>query len=147
MEAPKRTRIVRARGYISSGGREGSGRLPRIPTPATQAHPGETPLDAAGCRGVLEAILIEVTRPVGEAFSVRIFDEDHTPPEADVVAGYVFYGVSVPEGARRLVIAWNALHLNPKTDLRASTFVTYDHDRGFKAVIGTIEALQESYLP
>ena len=97
--------------------------------------------------GFLEAILIEVTRPIGEAFSVGIFDEDHTPPEADVVAGYVFYSVSVPEVARRLVIAWNALHLNPRTDLRASTFVTYDHDRGFKAVIGTIEALQESYLP
>jgi hypothetical protein len=97
--------------------------------------------------GFLEAILIEVTRPVGEAFSVRIFDEDHTPPSADVVATYVFYSVSVPAVARRLVIAWNALNLKSSVNLPASTFVTYDHERGFSAVISTIDALQESYLP
>jgi hypothetical protein len=97
--------------------------------------------------GFLEAILIEVTRPVGEAFCVRIFDEDHTPPAADVVATYVFYSVSVPAVARRLVIAWNALNLKPSTHLQASTFVTYDHEWGFRSVIGTIDALQESYLP
>jgi hypothetical protein len=118
-----------------------------FPLPQTKpvlVKPHATPRIAGG---FLEAILIEVTRPVGEEFSVRIFDEDHTPPEADIVASYVFYGVSVPAVARRLVIAWNALNLNPKTHLQASTFVTYDHDRGFRAVISTIDALQESYLP
>jgi len=97
--------------------------------------------------GFLEAILIEVTRPVREAFSVRIFDEEHPPPGADVVATYVFYSVAVPAVARRLEAAWSALNLKASADLRTSTCVFYDHAGGFRAVIGTIEALQESYLP
>jgi hypothetical protein len=78
---------------------------------------------------------------------VRIFDEDHTPPGADIVATYVFYSVGVPAVARRLENGWNALNLKASASFRASTFVPYDHERGFKAVIGTIDALQESYLP
>jgi hypothetical protein len=118
-----------------------------FPFPQTKpnlAKPHTVPRIAGG---FLEAILIEVTRPVGEAFSVRIFDEDHTPPEADVVATYVFYSVPVPAVARRLEIAWSALNLKASAALRGSSFVAYDHERGFRAVIGTIDALQESYLP
>jgi hypothetical protein len=55
--------------------------------------------------------------------------------------------VGLPAVARRLVIAWNALNLKTSMNLQASTFVTYDHERGFSAVISTIDALQESYLP
>jgi len=74
--------------------------------------------------GFLEAILIEVTRPIGAAFSVRIFDEDHPPPGADVVATYVFYSVAVPSVARRLEAAWSALNLKASADLRTSTCVS-----------------------
>jgi hypothetical protein len=97
--------------------------------------------------GFLETILIEVSRPVRESFIVRIFDEDHTPPAAEIAATYVFYGVAVPTVARRLESAWNALNLRVSKGARYASYVTYDHSRGYSLVIASIETLQESFLP
>ena len=108
------------------------------------AKPRSAPRIAAG---FLETILIEVTRPVDCCFSVRLFDEGQVPPAADVVATYVFYGVQVSGVAARLEGAWNALNLDGRVDVRSAAYVAYNHSRGFKAVIGTIDALQESFLP
>ena len=97
--------------------------------------------------GLLETILIEVTRPAPEAFTVRIFDEDYTPPDADVVFAYVFYGVTVVTVARRLEEAWKVLNLRSVPGVRYAAYHSYDHARGHSAVIASIEALQESFLP
>jgi hypothetical protein len=97
--------------------------------------------------GLLETILIEVTRPAPEAFSVRIFDEDFTPPPADVVSAFVFYGVPVATVARRLEEAWRVLNLRTVPGVRYAAYHSYDHARGHSAVIASIEALQESFLP
>jgi len=97
--------------------------------------------------GLLEAILIEVTRPSPDAFTVRIFDEDFNPPEADVVSVFVFYGVPVVTVARRLEAAWKALNLRAVAGVRYAAYQTFDHSRGYFLVVGSIEALQESFLP
>jgi len=97
--------------------------------------------------GLLEAILIEATRPSPDAFTVRIFDEDFTPPQADVVSVFVFYGVPVVTVARRLEAAWKALNLQPVAGVRYAAYHTFDHSRGYSLVVGSIEALQESFLP
>jgi hypothetical protein len=97
--------------------------------------------------GLLESVLVELTRPVAEAFAVRIFDEDFTPPEADVVAVYVLYGVDVVELARRLELAWVALDLHAIPGVRYASYRSYEHGRAFAAVLKTVEALQESFLP
>jgi len=119
----------------------------RFPLPQSKPVPVKTHSAPGIAGGFLEAILIEVTRPVGAAFSVRIFDEDHPRPGADIVATCVFYSVAVTSVARRLEAAWTALNLEASADLRTSTFVSYDLDGGFRTVIGSIEALQESHLP
>jgi hypothetical protein len=97
--------------------------------------------------GLLEAVLVELTRPVGQSFVVRIFDEDFTPPEADVVAAYVLYGLDVAELARRLELAWAALDLHPTPGVKYACYRSYEHARAFAAVVKTVEALQESFLP
>jgi len=97
--------------------------------------------------GLLEAILIEVTRPSPDAFTVRIFDEDFTPPEADVVSVFVFYGVPVVTVARRLEAAWKALNLQSVAGVRYAAYPTFGHSRAYALVVGSIEALQESFLP
>lgn len=97
--------------------------------------------------GLLEAIIVEVTRPLNEAFAVRIFDEDFAPPDADVVAAFVLYGADVAEIGRRLEGAWAALDLHANPGVRYACYRSYDHSRAFTAVVKTVEALQESFLP
>ncbi|MBI3854169.1 MAG: hypothetical protein HY293_00600 [Planctomycetes bacterium] len=97
--------------------------------------------------GLLEAVLIEVTRPLRGSFSVRIFDKDFIPPEADVVAAFVLYGAEVAELGRRLELAWDALDLHATPGVRYACYRTYDHTRAHGAVLKTVEALQESFLP
>jgi hypothetical protein len=118
-----------------------------FPVPRTQPLLQKPRPQSRIAEGLLEAILIEVTRPSPEAFTVRIFDEDFTPPEADVVSVFVFYGVPVGTVARRLEVAWHAVNLRAEPGVRYASYTTYDHRRGFDVVIGTIEALQESFLP
>jgi hypothetical protein len=113
------------------------------PQPVLQ-NPRPTPRIAGG---FLEAVLIEVTRPVQEAFTVCVFDDDFTPPDADVVAVFVLYGVEVAELGRRLESAWEALGLRGVVGVRYECYRSYDHSRSFAAVFKTVEALQESFLP
>src|SRR5258705_532178 len=92
--------ILRQEGFMEAVGALG---FPLPQSKPVLQKPQTTPRIAGG---FLEAILIEVSRPVGTAFTVRIFDEDVTPPAADIVATYVFYSVAVPAVARRLEEAW-----------------------------------------
>lgn len=112
------------------------------PLPILQ-KPQPVPRIAAG---LLETVLVEVTRPAPRAFTVRIFDEDQAPPAADVVSVFLFYGVPVGTIARRLEAAWKTVNLRAEPGLRYASCTTYDHPKGFEVVLGTIEALQESFL-
>ena len=118
-----------------------------FPVPRPQSLLQKPKLHPRVAEGLLETILIEVTRPAPHAFTVRLFDEDFTPPPADVVSLFVFYGVPVVTVARRLEEAWKALNLSVVAGVRYAAYHTFDHVRGHALVIGSIEALQESYLP
>ena len=116
-----------------------------IPRPQPVLHePRPIPRVA---EGLLEAVLVDISRPQGQAFVVRIFDEDFSPPQADVVATFVLYGADVGEVGHRLEGAWAALDLRGIPGVRYACYRTYDHPRAFTAVLRTIEALQESFLP
>jgi hypothetical protein len=118
-----------------------------FPVPRPQPLLQKPRIQPAIAEGLLESILIEVTRPAPEAFTVRIFDEDHTPPAADVVSAFVFYEVTVGTVARRLEEAWKVLNLRAIPGARYAAYHSYDHPRGYPAVLASIEALQESFLP
>ena len=98
-------------------------------------------------QGLLDAVLIELTRPVAGAFAVRIFDEGVRPPSAEVAAVVILYGADVAAIGLRLERAWRALGLEPTEAVRYVCYRAYDHPRGYGAVLRTVEALQESYLP
>lgn len=118
-----------------------------FPVPRPQpllAVPRPEPRIAAG---YLEAVLVELTRPSPSAFMVRIFDEDFTPPEADVVAVSVFYGVDAASIGRRLEAVWKSLGLRAEPQLRYASYRTYGHPGEFARVLRTIETLQGSFLP
>jgi len=113
-----------------------------IPRPGPVFHkPRPVPRVA---QSFLGAVLVELTRPRQGAFAVRIFDEGLKPPDADVVATIILYGVAVSEIGQRLEAAWAALHLR---SVRFVCYRSYDHRGSFAAVLKTVEALQESYLP
>jgi hypothetical protein len=63
-------------------------------------------------------VLLEATRPRPKVFSVRIFADGFTPPEADVVASALFYGADVALVGRRLEEARSAGGLWPTPELR-----------------------------
>jgi hypothetical protein len=98
-------------------------------------------------QGLLEAVLVELTRPVEGAFAVRIFDEGVRPPAAEVAAVVILYGAEVAAIGRRLEQAWRELELEPTAAVRYVCYRAYDHPCGYAEVLRTVEALQESYLP
>jgi hypothetical protein len=90
---------------------------------------------------------VELTRPRHGSFAVRIFDDGLKPPDADVVATIVLYGAAVPEIGERLEAAWAALRLCAIRSVHYVCYRSYDHRGPFAAVLRTVEALQDSYLP
>jgi len=90
----------------------------------------------------IEAVRIDLTRPVEEAFRVRIFSDGFPAPEEEVVAAFVLYGGTVRGLARR--IAWER---RPTRCVRSTAFCELDYDVGFGAVLETIEILQGRFLP
>ena len=97
--------------------------------------------------GLLDLVLVELTRPVREAFTVRIFEEGYRPPEGEVAAVFLLYGADVGRIGRRLEHAWHSLGLREIAAVRYVCYRSYDHPRAWGAVLRTVEALQESYLP
>ena len=95
----------------------------------------------------IDLVQVQVTRPRGRAFAVSVSVEGFPPPDADVVAGFVLYGAEAGDVARLLEEAWAARSLEPVIELRAPYYLRYRHPRFFGTVLGTIEALQESFLP
>ena len=116
-----------------------------IPRPGPVFHqPRPVPRVA---QSFLEAVLVELTRPRSGAFAVRIFDEGLKPPDDDVVATIVLYGTAVSEIGERLETAWAALRISAIRSVRYVCYRSYDHRGPFAAVLKTVEALQECYLP
>src|SRR5688572_22161349 len=104
-----------------------------IPRPVLQKHrPGPRV-----AQGFLEIVLVELTRPAGEAFTVRIFEEGYRPSEADLVATFVLYGAEVRNVGRRLESAWATLGLSASSCVRYVCYRSYDHSRSFGAVLQT----------
>jgi len=95
----------------------------------------------------LDAVLVELTRPRHGSFSVRILDEGLRPAEADVVATIVLYGAAVSEIGERLEAAWAVLGLSATSSVRYVCYRSYEHRGSFAAVLKTVEALQDFYLP
>ena len=87
--------------------------------------------------GYVEAIRIDLTRPVTGAFRVRIFADGFPVPPEDVMAAFVLYGASVQGLARR--IEWEQ---RPARSVRSPAFHELDYDRGFDEVLEAIERLQ-----
>lgn len=57
-----------------------------------RARPAAVPRAAPAPAGIVG---VDLPRPLGGAFQLRILDEFFRPSEADVVALHVFYGIDV----------------------------------------------------
>ena len=97
--------------------------------------------------GLLEVVLVELTRPVEGAVTVRIFDEGVRPPEADVAAVFLLYGAEVGRIGRRLEHEWHSTGLRDIAAVRHACYRSYDHPRHYGLVVRSIEALQALHLP
>jgi hypothetical protein len=95
----------------------------------------------------VDAVLVDVTRPVDGTFSVRVYEEGYPPPDADIVAVYVLYGPSVTETADRLEKAWAAEGIKPKSRVRSPSYCGFDLGRPLSIVLRSIETLQRRHLP
>lgn len=116
-----------------------------IPLPQSYLQRTDPALEIA--TGFVDAVRVDLTRPQGGAFRVRIYAEEYPPPEAEIVGAFVLYGTSVPEIGRRLDAAWRSLSLNPVACVRSVAFLSFDHSRRFRKVLRTIEALQPQFPP
>lgn len=116
-----------------------------VPLPfPLHARPGHGPRVAVA---PLDAILVDITRPVEGSYRVRIYDEEYEPPVAEVAAAFVLYGARLTGVERRLRQAWSSFGLAPVAEVRAAAFVSFDLARRFALSLRLLEALQRQFPP
>jgi len=97
--------------------------------------------------GYLEAVIVDVTRPVEKEFQVRIYDEDFRPPDAQVKAAFVFYGIGMPAVVKALEDAWSRRKIEPVGSLPGGSMRSYDFSGGLHGVVESIESVQQKHMP
>lgn len=97
--------------------------------------------------GFLETVLVDLTKPAGKDFWVRIYDDHVTPPEAEVMTVYILYGMEIQKVARALEDAWKGLRLEPSRSFQDEGLYCYSHSGNLATVVSTIETLQKKFPP
>lgn len=108
------------------------------------AKPKSAPRVASG---FLEAVIVDVIRPVDNEFQVRIYDEDFRPPDAEVKLAFVFYGIGMTAVVKALEDSWSRRKIEPIGTLPGGSLRRYDFAGGLREVIESIDSLQRKHMP
>lgn len=103
---------------------------------------------ASVARGLVEAVLVDLTRERGDGrFQARIYRDEFAPPFADVVAVWILYSTTIGEVASRLEEEWRERGLEIAHTADQADYRAYDHAHGFQGVWRSIEKLQMGFPP
>ena len=110
-------------------------------------EPGDEMLfDAAGilriAAGYVSAVQLDVTRPVEDAFRVRVYADGYPPPHEDIVAAFLLYGATVTGVARRIQWEWI-----PLRGVCVPYYHSLDYSGGFSDVLRTLDEPQGRFPP
>jgi len=118
--------------------------LPHTQEKPWLSRPKTAPIVASG---FLEAVIVDVTRPVEKEFQVRIYDEDFRPPDAQIKNAFVFYGIGMSAVVKALEDAWSRRKIEPIGSLPGGSMRSYDFSGSVRGVVESIESVQQRHLP
>ena len=98
-------------------------------------------------QGHVEIVLVDLTRPAGDRFSIRAYEEDFQPPPADVVGAWVLYGASLATVIERLHREWRKSGVVPVREISSRAYVAFEFDGPLGLAVHAIKALAESFPP
>lgn len=98
-------------------------------------------------QGHVDAVLVDLTRPEGERFRIRVYIEEFTPPSADVVAAWVLYGFGLPGVVARLREEWSKSGLAADRESTARHFVAFEFSGRYAPAVAAVERLAGAFPP
>lgn len=97
--------------------------------------------------GLQDVVIVDLTRPEGKLFEVRVYDEGAFPPPVRVDSAFFFYKSSIEELSRRLEHAWREGRLRFAGPVSGKHMKLYAHAGEFAAVEKTVRSLSDQFPP